>query len=430
MRKHGTHLLMQQSWLRPSVLTSFLAALLLGPATVAQTVPQFSVGLWRGTAFQATADTPGGCVATSEFSDGNRLGVLLSTNMSLGVIISKGDVLPDWVPAKASAPPRAWVDDEPEFAFSGTIMPVGLVLEVGSILDRPGASTFRRMGEGRALNVVVDGSRQRYALRGTYGALAELIGCAQKVRAGEVVFPAPASPPVAAIAPPPSRAAEVVQRPQAPPTEPRLTGSGSGVVVSESGHILTADHVIEDCKTLRVTQVGSSQIAAEVVGRDPRNDLALLKAASPLPTVVSLRIEALRNGEAVVAYGYPLGGLLASTGNVTFGNVSALVGMRDDSRMLQISAPVQPGNSGGPLLDMRGRLVGIVQSKLNAVNIVVASGDIPQNVNFAMKGSVALGFLQAHNLEPSFESRGPDLPQAEVTAQAQKVYPSGEGRLL
>ena len=416
MREHRAHPLMQQSWLCPSALAPFLAALLLAPATVAQTVPQFSVGFWRGTAFQATAGTPGGCVATSDFSDGNRLGVLISTDMSLGVIISKGDVLPDWVPAKASAPPRAWVDDEPEFAFSGTIMPFGLVLEVGSILDRPGASTFRRMGEGRALNVVVDGSRQRYALRGTYGALAELIGCAQKVRAGEVVFPAPASPPVAAIAPPPSppRAAEVVQRPPAPPTEPRLTGSGSGVVVSESGHILTADHVIEDCKTLRVTQVGSSQIAAEVVGRDPRNDLALLKAASPLPTVVSLRIEALRNGEAVVAYGYPLGGLLASTGNVTFGNVSALVGLRDDSRMLQISAPVQPGNSGGPLLDMQGRLVGIVQSKLNAVNIAVASGDIPQNVNFAMKGSVALGFLQAHNIEPSFKELWGNLGDAVI----------------
>ncbi|PZR07824.1 MAG: hypothetical protein DI532_23025 [Azospirillum brasilense] len=215
----------------------------------------------------------------------------------------------------------------------------------------------------------------------------------------------------------------MAQRPPSPvpPSEPRVTGSGSGVVVSDTGHILTADHVIEGCRGLRVIQIGGTQIAAEVVGRDPRNDLALLKAASPLPSVIALRMESLRNGEAVVAYGYPLGGLLASTGNVTFGNVSALVGLRDDSRMLQISAPVQPGNSGGPLLDMGGRLVGIVQSKLNAVNVAMASGDIPQNVNFAMKGSVALGFLQAHNVEPVFERRGPDLPQADVTAQAQKV---------
>jgi S1-C subfamily serine protease len=320
------------------------------------------------------------------------------------------------------------VDDEPEFAFSGRLTPTGLFLEVDSILNRAGASTFRRLGEGRAINVVVEGSRQRYALRGTYGALAELIGCAQKVRAGEVVFPTrPApTPPLAAAPPasPPPQTAEVAQRPPSPliaPSEPRVTGSGSGVVVSDAGHILTADHVIEGCRSLRVIQVGATQIAAEVVGRDPRNDLALLKATSPLPNAVALRMEALRNGEAVVAYGYPLGGLLASTGIVTFGNVSALVGLRDDSRMLQISAPVQPGNSGGPLLDMGGRLVGVVQSKLNAVNVAVASGDIPQNVNFAMKGSVALSFLQAHNVEPSFERRGPDLPQADVTARAQKV---------
>ncbi|WP_338661306.1 serine protease [Pararoseomonas sp. SCSIO 73927] len=364
----------------------------------------------------------------SDFSNGDRVELMLTTGMTLGISVTKGgSEVPGWVPADSSAPPRAWVDDEPEFAFSGAVTPTGLLLDVGSILNRAGASAFRRLGEGRAVNIVVDSGRQRYALRGTYGALAELVGCALKVRAGEVVFPPRPSPPPtvasALPAPPPPQAAAVAQRPPSPvpPSEPRVTGSGSGVVVSDTGHILTADHVIEGCRGLRIIQVGGTQIAAEVVGRDPRNDLALLKAASPLPSVIALRMESLRNGEAVVAYGYPLGGLLASMGNVTFGNVSALVGLRDDSRMLQISAPVQPGNSGGPLLDMGGRLVGIVQSKLNAVNVAMASGDIPQNVNFAMKGSVALGFLQAHNVEPVFERRGPDLPQADVTAQAQKV---------
>jgi S1-C subfamily serine protease len=348
---------------------------------------------------------------------------VLTTGMAFGFHLSKGESPPSWVPTGATVPPRAWVDDEPEFAFSGQLRSGGLIMEAGSILTRNGASAFRRLGEGRAMNVAVGEARQRYALRGTYGALAELVGCVQKVRAGEVPFAPRPSPPVIQT-PPPASSAQVAQRPPspvAPSSESRITGSGSGVVVSDTGHILTADHVIENCRSLRVAQVGGLQLSAEVVGRDPRNDLALLKAASSLPTVAALRMEALRNGEAVVAFGYPLGGLLASTGNVTFGNVSALVGLRDDSRMLQISAPVQPGNSGGPLLDMGGRLVGVVQSKLNAVNVALASGDIPQNVNFAMKGSVALGFLQAHNVEPAFERRGPDLPQADVTAQAQKV---------
>ncbi|WP_169742790.1 S1C family serine protease [Muricoccus aerilatus] len=389
----------------------------------AQDVPQFAVASWYGVAFPSSGNAPAGCSALSEFSTGDRVEILLNTGMMLGLHISKGPRLPEWVPSNQTGGVRAWVDDEPEFAFAGRVTPTGLFLDVGSVLNRSGASTFRRLGEGRALNVVVDGTLQRYALRGTYGALAELIGCAQKVRAGEVTFPARATPPLAAA--PPPQSAQAAQRPPSPAPaasdESRVTGSGSGVVVSDAGHILTADHVIESCRSLKVIQIGASAVAADVVGRDSRNDLALLRVATPLPNVASLRLEALRNGEAVVAFGYPLGGLLASTGNVTFGNVSALVGLRDDSRMLQISAPVQPGNSGGPLLDMGGRLVGVVQSKLNAVNVAVASGDIPQNVNFAMKGSVALGFLQAHNVEPVMERRGPDLSQADVTAQAQKV---------
>ncbi|MFC7737513.1 S1C family serine protease [Roseomonas sp. GCM10028921] len=408
------------------VLKATLAAitLSLGGAlpSRAQDVQQFSIGSWRGAAFPAFGGAPAGCSAISEFSNGDRLEFLLTTGLGLSVHLTRGMRAPEWIPANPTIPPRAWVDDEPEFAFAGQVRDNGVTLDVGSILNRAGASTFRRLGEGRAVNVVVGDARQRYALRGTYGALAELVGCALRVRAGEVVFPSrPAPAPAVASQAPPQPAQVVQQAPPPPASEPRVTGSGSGVIVSDSGHILTADHVIEGCRSLRVTQIGGTQIAAEVVGRDPRNDLALVKAASQLPNVVALRMEALRNGEAVVAYGYPLGGLLASAGNVTFGNVSALVGLRDDSRMLQISAPVQPGNSGGPLLDMGGRLVGVVQSKLNAVNVAVASGDIPQNVNFAMKGSVALSFLQAHNVEPLFERRGPELAQADVTAQAQKV---------
>jgi S1-C subfamily serine protease len=72
---------------------------------------------------------------------------------------------------------------------------------------------------------------------------------------------------------------------------------------------------------------------------------------------------------AVVALGYPLSGVLAAETNVSVGNVSALAGIADDSRYLQISAPVQPGNSGRPLLDVSGHLVGIVTAKLDAVRI-------------------------------------------------------------
>ena len=79
--------------------------------------------------------------------------------------------------------------------------------------------------------------------------------------------------------------------------------------------------------------------------------------------------------------------------------MTALAGLGDDSRFFQISAPVQPGNSGGPLLDENGNLVGIVSSKLNFLSEIKAQGDIPQNVNFAIKASVAANFLQDNNIK-------------------------------
>jgi S1-C subfamily serine protease len=90
-----------------------------------------------------------------------------------------------------------------------------------------------------------------------------------------------------------------------------------------------------------------------------------------------------------------LPGLLASEANVTTGTVSALAGIGNDTRFLQMTVPVQPGNSGGPLLDLEGRVVGVVVGKLDALKVASVTGDIPQNVNFAIKAEVVRRFLDA-----------------------------------
>jgi hypothetical protein len=112
--------------------------------------------------------------------------------------------------------------------------------------------------------------------------------------------------------------------------------------------------------------------------------------------------------------GYPLPGLLASTANLTVGNVSALAGLGDDSRYLQISAPVQPGNSGGPLLDASGHLIGIVTAKLDALRAVRVTGDIPQNVNFALKAAVVRTFLDSKGIRYEIEQSEQQLSPADV----------------
>jgi hypothetical protein len=107
----------------------------------------------------------------------------------------------------------------------------------------------------------------------------------------------------------------------------------------------------------------------------------------------------VRQGESIVTYGFPLTGLLASHGNLGTGVVSALAGLGNDSGEIQISAPIQPGNSGGPVLDVGGNVVGVVRSRLNATGKAIAAGDIPQNVNFAIKVSVITSFLEVNNVK-------------------------------
>ena len=122
----------------------------------------------------------------------------------------------------------------------------------------------------------------------------------------------------------------------------------------------------------------------------------------------------------MVVVGFPLPGLLASEAIVTTGTVSALAGIGNDTRFLQITAPVQPGNSGGPLLDEGGHIVGIVVSKLNAMIIAKATGDIPQNINFAIKGAVAKSFLDSQSVEYETGASSKTLASAEIGAAAKK----------
>ena len=192
--------------------------------------------------------------------------------------------------------------------------------------------------------------------------------------------------------------------------------SGTAFFVSDDGDALTNAHVVEDCQQIRVAGA-----AARLIARDSPNDLALLKTQLHPAQWANWR-QSVKLGEDIVAYGFPLAGRLSSSGNVVTGNVTALVGLGDDSRFLQISAPIQPGNSGGPLFDRNGSVVGVVVAKLNAVKIASETGDIPQNVNFAIKSSVAVAFLDAHRV-PHSENDAPPLPLStpEIATQAQAL---------
>jgi len=185
-----------------------------------------------------------------------------------------------------------------------------------------------------------------------------------------------------------------------------VIASGTGFGVSPGGHILTNAHVVSGCSNV-TARIGGLELPVQIVSLDPQNDLALLKIAGTFSTVLPLREGTrVQLGETVVAFGYPLQGVISTSLNMTTGNISALAGLGDDARSLQFTAPIQPGNSGGPLVDASGNVVGIVTSKLSPLWAAKNIGDVPQNVNFALKASVIRDFLESRSVEYRAASLG------------------------
>jgi len=200
---------------------------------------------------------------------------------------------------------------------------------------------------------------------------------------------------------------------------PQLYSTGSGFYVTTSGHLVSNNHVVAGCAEMRVTE-GEKVVPVKVLATDPERDLALLQLPHGVAAAVAFRDGPAKLGENVVVMGFPLTGLVTSDAVVTTGIVSALAGPRDDRHLLQISAPVQPGNSGGPLLDGSGRLVGVVVATLSKLKIAELTGVIPQNINFAIKAEDARAFLKAHNVAVTSPPLGRELTTAAIADQALK----------
>lgn len=213
--------------------------------------------------------------------------------------------------------------------------------------------------------------------------------------------------------------------PATPPTGEAAAGqllrTGTGFVVDTAGAVVTNYHVVQACGNVSFL-LGSSSADATVVASDPVNDLALLKLKhGTKAAAVFQEPEKLRAGDDVIVFGYPLLGQLASSGNLTRGSVTALSGLRDDARYFQMSAPIQLGNSGGPVLNQSGRVAGIVTYKLNAARELKTTGDISQNVNFALKTSMLRAFLDGNNVPYArSDAAAPAQSAADVGTDAAK----------
>ena len=195
------------------------------------------------------------------------------------------------------------------------------------------------------------------------------------------------------------------------------SSSGSGFAVTDDGWILTNAHVVKGCQRVEISNTGQ----AEDIRFDSHDDLALIKAPAGVKTqALFLRRDIIRLGEDIIALGFPLDGLLSDSIKMTTGNVNALSGVENDARYLQISTPIQPGNSGGPVIDRHGHVIGITTAGLSK-NFADQNGFIAQNVNFALRAGVAAIFMEAQGLTVSYadDDKGAPVPStADITEKA------------
>jgi S1-C subfamily serine protease len=200
---------------------------------------------------------------------------------------------------------------------------------------------------------------------------------------------------------------------------PGARASGSGVAVDHR-HVLSNAHVVEDATAIGIVGDGRS-LAAELVFADPRNDLALLRVDQPLPAIARFRPGLdLHLGEEVVALGFPLQGLLGSGPQASAGNIAGLCGVGNDSSVFQFTAPIASGNSGGPIFDLSGHLIGLVSSSLN-LDRIRAAGANAENVNFGIKGAIVRSFLDAFGLTPELATPSPPISRAVMVRQARET---------
>jgi S1-C subfamily serine protease len=165
-----------------------------------------------------------------------------------------------------------------------------------------------------------------------------------------------------------------------------VSSSGTGFLISSEGYIATSFHVVDGAKKISIRSANGEMGAALVVV-DRVNDVAILKApVSGIPLQLGDSAQ-VPSGASVYTVGFPNPAVQGFEPKLTKGDINSLSGVKDDVRMFQISVPVQPGNSGGPLLNDRGEVLGIITSQLDSIKALRASGSLPQNVNFALKVS-------------------------------------------
>jgi S1-C subfamily serine protease len=397
---------------RAFVAACLLQAVIISSPLAGGPFGSIKVGAWTGGAF--TDDSTGAlshCSASTGYASG--MGLIIGQNAGGSWLL--GFVNPASRYAKGETVPIDVVFDGQSAAriFANAVSPV----LISAPLPPNVARTLQRSSLMAA--TTAKGTYQ-FNLTSVGPLMPVIANCVAKIKAGGINSAGDFSvaKPVAAKAEAPAGDAPKDAKPGRV-AKAGGTFSGTGFVISPSGHIVTNNHVIAGCGEIHGNLTGEAPVTLRVVSADKSNDLALLQGpAASFKEFVKIRDRSLRSGDTVVAIGFPYHGLLTSDFTVTTGIVSSLSGVMNDTRFLQISAAVQPGNSGGPLLDTSGQIVGVVSSKLDAIKFASVTGNIPENINFAIKTGALRDFLDNSVVSYQTAESKADLKTPEIAGNA------------
>ena len=390
-----------------SVVLSAPAAFAAGP------FGSIHVGNWNGGAY--TDDNSGAfshCAAVTSYANGINFAV--GQNVGGAWLLSFSH--PSWQLTQSETfPIDVTFDGQAQFHLFGAAATLNDVI---AILPNPAVEQLRK---SRTMAAVAKGQVFQIALTSTGQLLPIIANCVTKTKAAGVSSAgdfalAVAKPPVGGTQASPAQSGA---GPASRKSQKLVDINGTGFLINTSGYIVTNNHVISDCVgDIDGNLTAENPMKLHVVSADETNDLALLQAPARFRQAAFIRGTAMHSGDSVVAIGYPFHGMLTSDFTVTTGIVSSLSEILNDTRFLQISAPVQPGNSGGPLLDTSGNVVGVVAAKLNAMVFAKATGDMPENINFAIKTGAVRDFLDNSAVSYQTAEPGVELKAAQIANNA------------
>jgi S1-C subfamily serine protease len=183
-----------------------------------------------------------------------------------------------------------------------------------------------------------------------------------------------------------------------PPKATTASVTGTCFAVSPVGDLATAYHIVKNAKQIRVMLANGSWEEAELSESSPANDVAILKLRVQTPEFLSLAPpRSAQVGQRVFTIGFPAVSLLGIEPKFSEGAISALSGPGGERTFIQVTVPIQPGSSGGPLVNESGRVLGLMTSTAAILPFVRITGSLPQNINWAINADVARPLIESRS---------------------------------